>query len=313
MGQYPLVEFLLFKILHILVFFPTRHRLYRVVILALKFYLAAKIYLTTEATKPAGLLYTVGNTIAQHFGFTAYLLCAEGTFPDHWRRVRDEVDAGAGAGGSGNLPSNFPLMKKFWWMLDITHSIRMVGWVQEPRGCLPPPPPPSRRIFLRRTFLKLCANYVLFDLLTLVFAQSPVFDPRVHDPTDGPETYLAAIPLLRRTPYVLAFGLWLALWFQIPHNIGALLFVGLGFSSPTLWPDMWGSWRDAYTLRKFWGYVPYFFLLAHSLTRHTSDERGTKRCNQYGCSPHSPVNIVLKIPSYFRRLQGWENSLRESF
>ncbi|KAF9780806.1 hypothetical protein BJ322DRAFT_1081825 [Thelephora terrestris] len=253
MGRYSLAEFILFEVLHILVFFPTRHNLYRAVILALMIYLAAKIYITTEATEPAGVVYAVGHTIALNFGFTAYLMCTEGSFPNHWRRFRDEIGAGADANGSGNLPSNFPFVKKFWWMLDITHSSRMVGWVQEPKDCLPPPPPPSRTTFLWNTLLKLITNFLLLDLLTYVFAQNPVFDPRVHDPTDSPETYLAAVPLFRRAPYVLAFGLWLALFFKVLHNIAALVFVGLGRSSPTLWPDIWGRWGDAFTLRKLWG------------------------------------------------------------
>jgi len=138
-------------------------------------------------------------------------------------------------------------------MLDISHSPRMIGWVQEPRDCLPPPPPPSRRMFLRNTFLKLIFNVILRDLLTLAFAQNPAFDSRVHDPTDGPETYLAAVPLLRRVPHVLALGLWLANDFVVFHRIAALACVGLGRSSPTLWPNIWGRWGDAYTIRKLWG------------------------------------------------------------
>ena len=218
-------------------------------------YFAAQIYLTTEAAELAGSAYAVGHRIALHFGFTAYLLCTEGPFPDHWRRVRDEVGVGADAGGSGNPPSNFPFMKKFWWMVDIAYSVRMAGWVQEPRDCLPPPPSPSRRTFLWKTSLKLIRNLIILDLLTLVFARNPVFDHRVHGPTDGPETYLAAIPLLRRAPYVLAFGLWLAHWFKILHDIAALVCVALGCSSPALWPDVWGRWGDAYTVRKLWGCV----------------------------------------------------------
>jgi hypothetical protein len=216
-------------------------------------YLAAKIYITTEATEPPGVVYAMGHTIALNFGFTAYLLCTEGSFPDHWRRVRDEICAGADANGSGNLPSNFPLVKKLWWTFDIAHSVRMVGWVQEPRDCLPPPPPPSRTTFLWGTLLKLITNFLLLDFLTYVFAQNPAFNSHAHDPTDGPETYLAAIPLVRRAPYVLAFGLWLALFFKVLHNIAALVCVGLGRSSPTLWPEIWGRWGDAFTLRKLWG------------------------------------------------------------
>ena len=131
----------------------------------------------------------------------------------------------------------------------------MIGWVQEPRDRLLPPLPPLRRKFLRKAFLKLMVSTACQELLTLVLAQNPVSDPRMHNPTDGPETYLAALPLLHRVPYVLTIALLIATPFNIMYNIEALVCVGPGFTSPTLWPDLWGRWTDAYTLRKFLGYV----------------------------------------------------------
>ena len=256
MGRYPWAEFILFLVLRTAVFYPTRHRLYRVVVLAAMFYAAAQVYLTPEVTDPILKTYFVGTTMAIKFMFTAYILCAEGAFPDHWRRVRDEVPAGDDQGGLDNRPSNFPLTKKLYWMLDIAHSPRMVGWVQEPRDHLPPPPPPSRRTFLWKTFVKYVANAILVpDLTSLVLNQTPALDSRLHDPTDRPETYLAAVPLLHRVPYVLAYGIRVAAFVSASCNFAALVSVGLGLSSPTLWPDMWGNWGDAYTLRRLWGYV----------------------------------------------------------
>ena len=255
MGRYPWTEVFLFEALRILVFYPTRHHVYRVAILAGMIYLAARIYLTQEVTDPLSVTYTVGGTIPLAFGFAAHILYGGGPFPDYWRRVRDEVHTEADAGGLGNLPSNFPFTKKLWWMLDLAYSIRMIGWVQEPRDSLPPRPQSSRQTFLLKTFFKLIANAVLVDLTTLVYAHSPAFDSRAHDPSDGPETYLAAVPLLHRVPYILAFALAMVFGFSAVHNAMALVCVGLGRSSPTLWPDIGGRLDDAYTLRKFWGYV----------------------------------------------------------
>ena len=156
-------------------FYPTPHHIYRAVVLAAMIYLAAQVCWRLDVADSETLdsVYDEGQRIALHSGFTAYIL-SEGSFPNHWRRVRDEVQARAG--GSGHPPSNFSLMKKFWCMLDIAHSVRMVGWIQEPRDCLPPPPPPSRRTFLWKTLLKLIANIIALDLLTLMLAQNPAFD-----------------------------------------------------------------------------------------------------------------------------------------
>ena len=140
-------------------------------------------------------------------------------------------------------------------MVDIANNVRMIGWVQEPRDGIPPHPPPSRKPFLRETFFKLVTNIVIIDFTKSVLAHSQAFDYRSHDPTDGPETYLAAVPLLRRIPYVLSYGIQMGASISAAHNVMALVFVGLRQSSPTLWPDMWGRWADAYTVRKLWGYV----------------------------------------------------------
>jgi len=252
MGRYPWAEVILFEALRIIALYPTRQHAYRVAVLATMIYTAAQICLTPD---PLTVTYAMGGTIAFHFTFTVYLLFAEGSFPDHWRRVRDEVRAKDGTGGLDNLPSGFPLAKKFWWMIDIACSDRMVGWVQEPRDCLPPHPPPSRPTFLWKTLLKFVINTVAVDFTSSVFALNPAFDSRLHDPTDGPETYLAAVPLLRRVPYVFAYGIMLEAGMGAFHNIIALVCVGAGWSSPTLWPDIWGCWGDAYTVRKLWGCV----------------------------------------------------------
>jgi len=226
------------------------------IILATMVCLATQIYLTQEViTDMVWVQYPVGFVVANHLMFVAYILFAEGSFPDHWRRVRDEVRGESDAGGLDKTPSDFPWTKKLWWMVDIAYGMRMVGWVQEPRNGIPPRPPPSRRTFLKKTFLKLIVNIVIADLTTLVLALSSQFDYRLHDPTDGPETYLSAVPLLHRVPYVAAWTIGIETSLRTVHNVGALVCVGLGHSSPTLWPDIWGSWGDAYTVRKLWGYV----------------------------------------------------------
>ena len=247
MGRYPWAEMLLFQVLFTIAFYPTRNRLYRVAVFAAMAYVVAKIYSTPEVTNPLFTGYYLGFRIALHFAFAAYVMCAEGSFPDHWRRVRDEVQGEANASGLDNLPSNFPVTKKLWWMIDLSTSFRMVGWVQEPRDCLPPPPPPSRSTFLWKSLLTLILSVVMQDLTNL-FPRSPAFE-------SGPETTIGELPVLRRLPYVLAFGCKVVVGIYYMQSILGLISVGLGGSSPSLWPNMTGRWGDAYTVRRFWGYV----------------------------------------------------------
>lgn len=252
MGRYLWVKFLLFCILRVATFYPTHGRGYRVLVLSATISVAAHICL--ETTEPIPLLYYVGAVTASHLTFIAYILGAEETFPNHWKRVRDGVFAESDASASNNSPSDFPFKKKFWWMLDLAHSPRMVGWVQQPQNCLPACPSSSRGIFLQKTFLKLILNVVINDVLTFVYVPSPPFDPHFpQDSTYVPKTVFATTSLLHHAPYVLAFGVMTATSLSAAHNIAALTLVGLGNSSPTLWPDLWGNWGDAYTIRKLWG------------------------------------------------------------
>ena len=249
MGRFPWAEYLIFEVLFIIFFYPTRQHAYRVVVIIPMLYLVAQLYLTQEVTDFVSLQYAATFTAAGHFAFITYILFAEGSFPDHWRRVRDEVDPKAGPGGTDKLPSKFPFTKKLWWMIDISWSMRMIGWVQEPRHGNPPRPPPSRRTFLLKTFLKLIMNVVIADLT------SSLLDHLLHYPIDNPKNYLAAVPLQHRVPYAVAWTLAERTSMAYTHNSVALLCVGLGHSSPTLWPDIWGSWGNAYTVRRQWGYV----------------------------------------------------------
>ena len=201
------------------------------------------------------MAYTVGCAISFHFIFVAYLLFAEAPLPNHWRRVRDGIHVRANTDGMDNLAPNSTFTEKLWWMVNMVYCVRVVGWPKEPRNGIPQRPPPSRRTFPWETFVKLVMNIAIFDFASSVFALSPAFDSRVHESTDSPETYLAAVPFLHRVPYVLSYGIMMGAGMSIGQNIMALLCVGLGHSNPTLWPDVWGRWGDAYTVRKLWRYA----------------------------------------------------------
>ena len=254
MGRSQLRESLLLETLFAIVFYPTRRQAYRIVVLAAMVYVAGRIFLTSEVTDP-NASYALGNRVALRLMFTVYILCTGGEFPDHWRRIEDEVNAGSDADGSKILPSNFPFARKLWWMIDLAYNFRMVGWVQEPRNHLPPHPSPSRLTFVRNAFLRLIGNVIVLDLVTLLFAQNPAFDSRLHAPTDGPETYSATLPLLHRVPYAVGGALKFAAGLSALRDALASVTVVLGVWSPALWPNIWGSWRDAYTVRRLWGYV----------------------------------------------------------
>lgn len=61
-----------------------------------------------------------------------------------------------------------------------------------------------------------------------------------------------------RRPFLLifncAFFMFMAhLVINIPYETVSLISVALGLSKPSVWPVTFGRWRDAYTIRRFWG------------------------------------------------------------
>lgn len=63
--------------------------------------------------------------------------------------------------------------------------------------------------------------------------------------------------LITRTMSVL--GYWTVQYFihVAVHGLLGILFVGCGISKSNAWPPIFGSVRDAYSIRSFWGYATY--------------------------------------------------------
>ena len=111
-------------------------------------------------------------------------------------------------------------------------------------------------MFLLGASLKLITNLIIVDLVGSVTARSPPSNSHLpHDSINFLNVVFSVAPLLRHAPFVVGLAVVTGAALEATHNLAALVFVGLGLSSPTLWPDVLGHWGDAYTVRKLWGYV----------------------------------------------------------
>ena len=113
---------------------------------------------------------------------------------------------------------------------------------------------PYRAQFLRRTLLSTSLCFLIVDLLT---SQPP--DPALFNALDipfftGPRNTSAERIAMRS---VIAIVHWLVGYCFINFWAGsfALVAVGLGGDSPANWRPMFGDIGEAYTVRRFWGYV----------------------------------------------------------
>ena len=112
---------------------------------------------------------------------------------------------------------------------------------------------PSRFEFLRHKLLGMLLCYLVLD----AFSHSA--RPELNTVLFSPEK----IPLFTRstsveqivTRFFSMLGFWVSLYCIIWFFMGLLGFVavGSGLSEPKYWPPVFGSLREAYTVRRFWG------------------------------------------------------------
>lgn len=148
--------------------------------------------------------------------------------------------------GQNKVTAEMSFYERLKWAVSLLLTPRGVGWSFEPTDHLPPKPNSSRLRFIF-TQLKWIAFYALmFDVVSMFIRANPCFG------TGGPS--LAAFGWVWRSTswlYILvAYAPMSLLYASL-----SIASVGLGFSKPHHWPHLFGTPRDAYTLRNCWGRV----------------------------------------------------------
>lgn len=121
---------------------------------------------------------------------------------------------------------------------------------------------PSRGEFLQRTAVKVFLSYLIVDICSLG-AQ-----PERNDVlfSDEKVRFFARLDSVGPQELLIRFSasliLWLNIWciFNILHGLLMIIAVGSGFTSIKEWRPPFGSLAEAYSVRRFWGYVPPFTL-----------------------------------------------------
>lgn len=145
--------------------------------------------------------------------------------------------------------SNAPLYARFKWALNLLLSIRGVGWKHEPAHPVIPPHPlksTSRLSFILSQSKRIAFHFLLCDLANTIFMTNPVLSLKSN-------LSFGDLPLLVRYTGVLGFALSGYAKLTMVHAWMSIFAVGLKLSEPSEWPDFFGRWGDAYTIRKFWG------------------------------------------------------------
>ena len=116
---------------------------------------------------------------------------------------------------------------------------------------------PSRPAFLRKTFIKLVACYIMLDIFGLGA------DAEVNVKSFSPQRTLffrrlseiSGEDISTRFATTLGTGVSIYCFQDGLQSLLALTAVSMGISDVSSWRPRFGSLRDAYTIRRFWGYV----------------------------------------------------------
>ncbi|KAI0753269.1 membrane bound O-acyl transferase family-domain-containing protein [Daedaleopsis nitida] len=141
------------------------------------------------------------------------------------------------------------LLSRLYNSLCIVRNYRLIGWnVQTPN--VPPQFTGPRLQFLLRQLGQLLSSAILTDLAeSFIYPYFHLYVPGPSDPrlTAGVTGYLFRSWCL---------FVWLLMTYAILkmyYVLASILAVALRLGEPQDWPDMFGNWSDAYTLRRLWG------------------------------------------------------------
>ncbi|KAI6035007.1 hypothetical protein F5J12DRAFT_932230 [Pisolithus orientalis] len=159
---------------------------------------------------------------------------------EEYRHETDEVPA-----------YQLPYIQRFFWLMSI--SPRGIGWSFKADHSVPSVEPHhlTRGAFvtsrLRRTF----AYYLLFETAHLYIRCNPVFSS--EEPLFSQGYFLGWLNTVAIPGSVYAGLNW-------TYSLSAVILVGSSLHEPRSWPVPFGKWKDAYTIRRFWGRTWHQFL-----------------------------------------------------
>ena len=162
----------------------------------------------------------------------------------------------------GEDASKLPPASKFLWMVELLGVTRGIGWNWRVTGIPRNPANLSRRNFLQTCALKYVGMYLGLYFISLSCDRILSSFRALQD---YPELQAALIystsrPLFLYTFIVLGWALTIYSHFAILMLPLAMVCVGLGvgpkaWQNAEAWPPNFGSFADAYSIRRFWGYT----------------------------------------------------------
>jgi len=159
-----------------------------------------------------------------------------------------------------DIPAS-PLSARMVWAFSLMTSQRAIGWAHEPTGRIPAKPKTSRWNFVVSRLFMGAYYCMLSDLLRILVQWHFAVVRR------GTTDVGVLGSLLDRMTFLTTLA-EIQVGMTIPYSFMSAVSVALGQTEPREWPAIFGSWSEAYTIGRFWGFVSTFSPLR--LTDHES-------------------------------------------
>ncbi|KAI8990716.1 membrane bound O-acyl transferase family-domain-containing protein [Trametes punicea] len=166
--------------------------------------------------------------------------------------------------GVKHAPADYPFLKRIYYAACIVCNARLIGWSAQVANVPPPTASSSRAQFLRHRFPRMLLMFVLLDFAESYWHLQPLF------PLLGTDAFPTGWRgCVMRFQCLFAVFLTTYANLNLSHILLSMFCVATGLfnGNPADWRPLFGSWTDAYTLRRLWGktwhqYMQRYFTIA---------------------------------------------------
>lgn len=179
--------------------------------------------------------------------------------------------------------ASMTFLKRVYWVLCAACNNRGIGWsFQVPY--IPPLPSLDRYQFLKRRARQLLWNLFLVDVAQTYQRLNPLFSLKGDEAKSlwSQGYVLGCLNILGHL--TVSWGM-----LNINYNTLSLVCVASGLSEPQNWPDTFGKWNDAYTVRRFWSRT------WHQWLRRYTASTGKAAARLLSCKPGTYLSSRVQL------------------
>ncbi|KAL1746996.1 membrane bound O-acyl transferase family-domain-containing protein [Schizophyllum fasciatum] len=173
----------------------------------------------------------------------------------NWYFLEDPLYDGTRRDGDKQLARDMPLLKRIWWATNLVGCLRGVGWNNTVPRVVKVPETETRRSFVVKRLSDAVLYAAVMDVAGIYLTHNPITSSlameRIQPSTQG--------PIFQALSSLMYMGNFWA-DSQIAYCLLSAVCVGCGFSRPQMWPPLWGSFWDAFTVRRLWGRTWHHFM-----------------------------------------------------